>query len=157
MIVEATISIRASQAAVWAAITDIEGLQKIISGIERIEIVERPTSEATGLKGLRWRETRLLFGKPATAEKWITEVSDHAFYESQAQSDGFIFVTTLRLSARDGAVLLTSSHDSRPQTLRARLMAMTMLLLFRGTIRNAVLQDLNDIKAALEGPAKQAA
>jgi hypothetical protein len=44
--------------------TDIENASKIISGIDKIEVVEKPTH---GLVGLRWRETRMLFGKPATA------------------------------------------------------------------------------------------
>ena len=63
MLVEAQITINASKAAIWAAITDIENASEIITGIEKIEIVEKP---AAGLVGLRWRETRMLFGKPAT-------------------------------------------------------------------------------------------
>ena len=70
MIVEVQVTINGSRAAIWAAITDIENASKTMSGIENIEVVEKP---ANGLVGLRWRETRMLFGKPATAEKWITD------------------------------------------------------------------------------------
>src|SRR5262249_15257427 len=70
MLVEAQVTINGSKAAVWTAITDIENASKTISGIEKIEIIEKP---ANGLAGLRWRETRMLFGKPATVEKWITD------------------------------------------------------------------------------------
>jgi len=66
MLVEAQVTIHAPKPAVWAAITDIEHAAETISGIEKIEIVEKP---ANGLVGLRWRETRMLFGKPATVEK----------------------------------------------------------------------------------------
>jgi hypothetical protein len=66
MIVEARAIINGSRAAVWAAITDIENASEIISGIENIEILEKP---ANGLVGLRWRETRKLFGKSAAVEK----------------------------------------------------------------------------------------
>ena len=71
------------------------------------------------------------------------------FYRTRAESDGFVFLTTLGL-AEDGrgGVVLTSSHDSRPQTLKARVMAIPMGLLFRGVVRKAVLQDLEDYKAA---------
>ena len=67
MIVEAQVTINGSKAAIWAAITNIENASETISGIEKIEVLEKP---ANGLVGLRWRETRMLFGKPATAEKW---------------------------------------------------------------------------------------
>src|SRR5438046_817417 len=66
MIVEAQVTINGSKAAIWAAITNIENASETISGIEKIEVVEKP---ANGLVGLRWRETRMLFGKPATVEK----------------------------------------------------------------------------------------
>src|SRR5262245_405311 len=81
MIVEAQVTINGSKAAIWAAITNIENAAKTISGIEKIEIVEKP---AHGLVGLRWRETRMLFGKPATAEKWITDAAEDAFYKTRA-------------------------------------------------------------------------
>ena len=60
MIVEAQVTINGSKAAIWAAITNIENAAEIISGIEKIEVLEKP---ANGLVGLRWRETRMLFGK----------------------------------------------------------------------------------------------
>lgn len=147
MIVEAQVTINGSRAAIWAAITSIENASKIISGIETIEVVEKP---ATGLVGLRWRETRMLFGKPATAEKWITEAVENEFYKTRAEDQGFVFLTTMSLSEGGGGVTLTSSHDSRPQSAVARLMSIPMGLLFKGVARKAILQDLNDIKAAVE-------
>ncbi len=66
MIGEAEMTIDAPRAAVWAAITDVASASAILSGVEKIEIVAQPPH---GLVGLRWRETRLLYGKPATAEK----------------------------------------------------------------------------------------
>ena len=70
MLVEAQVTIKGARAAIWAAITNIEHASATISGITNIEILAKP---ATGLVGLKWRETRILFGKPATAEKWITD------------------------------------------------------------------------------------
>ena len=60
MLVEAQVTINGSKAAIWAAITNIENASQTISGIENIEVLEKP---ANGLVGLRWRETRMLFGK----------------------------------------------------------------------------------------------
>lgn len=146
MTVEAHLSIHASKAAVWAATTDIAHFAQLLSGVEKIEILERP---ATGLVGLKWRETRILFGKPAAVEKWITEAKEHEFYRTRAEQDGFVFITTNRLSGSDGNVTLTGVHETRPQGLAAKLKSLPMVF-FRGVIKKAILQDLNDVKAEVE-------
>jgi len=146
MNVEVQVTINGSKAAVWAVLADMENAARTISGIEKIEIVERP---ASGLVGLRWRESRMLFGDLATVEKWITEAVENEFYKTRAESDGFVFLTTVRLSGSNGAVTLTSSHDSIPQGIAARLKSLPMPL-FKGVARKALMQDLNDIKAAVE-------
>lgn len=148
MLVEAQLAVAGTRAAVWSALADIAGAARIISGIRQVEIVEKP---ASGLVGLRWRETRMLFGEAATVEKWITQSVENEFYETRAEDKGFVFLTTMRI-AQDGAgVTVSSSHESRPQTLLARLQAIPMALFFKGVIRKAILQDLGDIKAAVEG------
>jgi hypothetical protein len=147
MIVEAQVTINGSKAAVWAAITNIENAAEIISGIENIEVLEKP---ASGLVGLRWRETRMLFGKPATAEKWITDAAENEFYKTRAEDGGFVFLTTKRISESSGGMTLTESHESKPQGIVARLMSIPMMLFFKGMIKKALLQDLNDLKAAVE-------
>jgi len=154
MIVEARVTINGSRAAIWAVITDIENASKSIRGIQKIEVLEKP---ASGLVGLKWRETRMLFGKPATAEKWITDAAENEFYETRAESDGFVFTSTTRISASSGGFTLTSSHDSQPQGIAARVLSIPMLFLFKGVARKALLQDLNDIKAAVEKERSMAA
>ncbi len=146
MIVEAQIPINGSRAAVWAAITDIEGAAKIISGIVKIEMVEKP---ASGLVGLRWKEPRMLFGEAATVEKRITEAAENEFYKTRAEDSGFVFLTTLRISEGGGGITLISSHETQPQGFVARLKALPMVF-FKGVIRKAIMQDLNDIKAAVD-------
>jgi hypothetical protein len=147
MLVEAQVTIKGSKAAVWAAITDIENASKIISGIENIEVLEKP---ANGLVGLKWRETRMLFGKPATAEKLITDAAENEFYKTRAEDNGFVFLTTMSISESSGGITLTSSHDSQPQRIVARLMSIPMGILFKGVAKKAILQDLKDIKSAVE-------
>src|SRR6185295_1342155 len=104
MIVEAQVPINGSKAAIWAVITNIENASDIISGIEKIEVVEKP---ANGLVGLKWEETRMLFGEPATVEKWITDAAENEFYKTRAESDGMIFLTTFRISESSGGMTLT--------------------------------------------------
>lgn len=147
MIVEVQVEIKGTREAIWAAMTDIENASKTMSGIENVEVLEKP---AHGLVGLKWAETRMLFGKPATAEKWITDAAENEFYKTRAESDGFVFVSTTSIAESRGGMTLTSSHDSRPQTVVAKLMSIPMVLFFKGVARKALLQDLNDIKAAVE-------
>ena len=146
MLVEAQVTINGSKTAIWAAITNIANASEILSGIENIEVLEKP---ANGLVGLRWRETRMLFGEPATVEKWITDAAENEFYKTRAEDRGVVFITTLRISESSGGITLTSSHDSKPQGIVARLMSIPMVL-FRGVAKMALLQDLNDIKSAVE-------
>ena len=147
MVVEAQVTINGSKAAIWAAITNIENASEIISGIENIEILEKP---ANGLVGLKWRETRMLFGKPATADKWITDAVENEFYKTRAEEQGFVFLSTTSISESSGGITLTSSHDSQPQGIVAKLLSTPMMFLFKGVTKKALLQDLNDIKAAVE-------
>jgi len=45
---------------------------------------------------------------------------------------------------------LRESHESKPQGIVAKLKAIPMRLFFKGVIKKALLQDLNDIKSAVE-------
>ena len=147
MIAEVQITIKGSREAVWAAITDIENASETISGIDKIEVVEKP---ASGLVGLKWRETRMLFGKPATVEKWITEAEEKRFYKTKAEDGGFVFTTTKAISESGGGMTLSEIHESKPQGMAAKLMSIPMRLFFKGVMKKAILQDLNDTKAAVE-------
>ena len=146
MLVEAQVTINGSRAAIWAAITNIENASETISGIEKIEVLKEP---ANGLVGLKWRETRMLFGKPATVEKWITDAAENEFYKTRAEDGGFVFLITKSISESSGGMTLTASHESKPQSIVAKLQV-PMLFLFKGVVKKALLQDLNDIKAAVE-------
>ena len=146
MIVEAQVAINGSKEAVWAAITDIENAASIISGIKNIEVIEKP---ANGFVGLRWKETRILFGNSATVVKWITDATPNEYYKTKAEDSGFVFVTTFRISPSNGGVTLTSTHETKPQGIVSHLKALPMFL-FKGMIRGAIQHDLNDIKAAVE-------
>lgn len=147
MLVDVQVTINGSKTAIWDAITNIEHAAQFISGIEKIEILDKPTS---GLVGLKWRETRILFGKPATADKWITDAAENESYSTRAESDGFIFLSTIRIEESNGGMTLTSIHDSQPQTLATKIMAIPMSLFFKGVAKKALMQDLVDIKAAVE-------
>lgn len=147
MIVEALVTIHGSKEAIWAVITNIESASDSISSIQDVEVLEKPEN---GLVGLKWRETRTMFGKTATEEMWITDAAENEFYKTRAESHGFIYVSTFSISAQNDSCSLTMTHDSKPQGFVAKLLAFPMGFVFKGMMKKAILQDLNDIKAVVE-------
>lgn len=91
----------------------------------------------------------MLFGKPATVEKWITDAAESEFYKTRAEDGGFVFLTTMRISESSVGMTLTSTHETKPEGIVASLKSMPMFL-FKGVIKKAILQDLTDIKSAVE-------
>jgi carbon monoxide dehydrogenase subunit G len=146
MLVEAQVNINAPKTAIWAVMTDIENAATILKGVEKIEVIEKP---AEGLVGMRWRETRMYFGKPATVEKRIIDAVENEFYKTTAEDSGFVFLATMSISESGSGVTLTSSHDTQPQGFIAKLKS-TPMFLFKGILKKALSQDLNDIKTAVE-------
>lgn len=146
MTVTEKITIAKNRSFVWPTLTDIKNLENIISGIEKIEILNQP---ASGLTGLKWRETRMYFGKPASVEKWITEAVENEFYKTRAEMDGFIFITIMNLSQIDEQTILTSTHETIPLGFISKLKSLPMVF-FKGVLKKAILQDLKDIKNTLE-------
>jgi hypothetical protein len=61
----------------------------------------------------------------------------------------FRFLSTISISENGCGVTLTSAHDTQPQGFVAKLKS-TPMFLFKGVIKKALLQDLTDIKAAVE-------
>jgi hypothetical protein len=50
----------------------------------------------------------------------------------------------------ESTVRSNNSFESRPQGIGAKLMSIPMRLLFKGVVKKALLQDLHDIKSAVE-------
>jgi hypothetical protein len=146
MIVEAQITIKGNKTVVWTTITNISNAADIIGGVEKIEILNKPV---IGLVGLKWRETRMYFGKPAAIDKWITDAVENKCYKTRAEMDGFIFLTIMTISESGDNVTLTSSHETQSQSFIAKLKSLPMIF-FKGMLKKAILQDLNDIKEAVE-------
>ncbi|MDT4966891.1 MAG: hypothetical protein QOJ64_1628 [Acidobacteriota bacterium] len=147
MLVETQVTIKGSKAAIWAAITNIENAAEIISGIEKIEVLEKP---ANGLVGAKVARDPKAVRQVSYPDKWITDAVENEFYKTRAEDNGFVFLSTMSISESSGGNTLTSSHDSQPQGTGAKIMSIPMALLFKGVAKKALLQDLNDIKAAVE-------
>lgn len=146
MNIQVKISIDAAKENVWKVITDIEGSVNNIKGIEKIEILEK---DGDNFKGLKWRETRTMFGQTATEVMWITDAVENEYYMTRAESHGAIYKTELRLSENGESTFLTMSFRAEFITLKAKLFSF-MGILFLSATKKALKEDLNDIKKAVE-------
>ncbi len=147
MAIEVEVTIEGSKADVWNVITDIQNAADTITGIEEIEVLERP---GDGLVGLKWKETRTIFGRTATEIMWITDVVENEMYKTRAESHGAVYITSLVVSEQGAKTRLTMAFDAAPQTLSAKVMAATTGIFFKKATKNALEQDLIDIKTAVE-------
>lgn len=141
------VDIEASPKAVWAVVTDIENAAKTIKAIEKIEILEMPK---TKLVGLKWRETRTMFGKTATEVIWITGAAEASHYETRAESHGSIYKTRVSLQQDDGGTRLQMEFEGMPVTFGAKLIWGLVGFMFKGATRKALQKDLEDIKKKVE-------
>ena len=142
------VPIEASKQEVWNAIADIENADKRISGIDEIEVLNKPEQ---GLVGFKWKETRTMFGKTATETMWVTEAVENDHYDVEAQSHGSIYKTRMFVTDESGKTELGWDFNAEPQTLGAKILSATMGFMFKGATEKALTKDLEDIKAYVEG------
>lgn len=147
MIVTLEIAINRSRDSVWNAITDIEKCESMISSIKKINILDKPSDS---LVGLRWEETREMFGKKATETMWVTESVVNEYYCTRAESHGSVYVTRLSLTESGSGTLLTIAFSGIAQTNIAKILSFLMGPLIRMSIKNALMKDLEDIKGFVE-------
>lgn len=147
MNIEVSTRIRAPREKVWKAVTDIENAVNTISAIEKIVVLERPSD---GIVGLKWRETRKLFGKTAEETMWITDARDNESYTTRAESHGSVYTTIVSLGDAGGSTELSMRFGAEPVTPGAKIMWALTGFLFKGATAKALMQDLEDIKKAVE-------
>lgn len=148
MEVSVEVEIAKSKEQVWQAISDIDHCMDMISGILAIEILHRPKS---GLLGLKWKETRMMFGKEASETMWITDVVENQYYCTRAESHGSIYIT--RMAVRDNGdhqSVLSMSFNGQGQSMMMKIMSALMSPFMKGSMKKMLLDDLNQIKSFVE-------
>ncbi|MER5735494.1 SRPBCC family protein [Streptomyces sp. NPDC002262] len=140
--------VAASPGRVWESITDLPDLPRVLSGVQRVEVL---TEGGFGV-GTRWRETRRMLGKEATEEMTVTECEPPDRYVTVAGSHGMDYVSelSLRPDGPEGSVLRMAfsarpAHGRRPNPV-ARLLAR----LGAKAVSRALAKDLDDIARAVE-------
>ena len=145
-----SIPINASKEAIWQVVTDWENAAERISGINSIEVLNKP---ADGIVGFKWIETRTMFGREATETMWVTEAVENDYYNVAAESHGTKYLTQISIKEENGVNQLVMSFNGTPVSTGAKIMSFLMGWMMKGTLRKAVNKDLEDIKAAVEAKA----
>ncbi|MEL6670202.1 MAG: SRPBCC family protein [Bacteroidota bacterium] len=147
MQLSSSVEINASRQDIWNTITDWENLADHISGIQSVEILEKPQS---GIVGFKWKETRVMFGKEASETMWVTDATEPNYYQVGAASRGSEYETTFRILGDSQPYQLEMDFKGTPQTTGAKVMNALVGWMFKGAARKALHQDLEDIKSHLE-------
>lgn len=146
MALNCSVRIRGSQQAVFDAISDLEHASERVRAIQKVEVL----TDGPMAKGTRWRETRTMFGKECTEEMEITAFDAPNGYEVGADNCGCHYETRFSLRPEGDETVVEMSFRAIPTSLKGRLM-MPMGFLMQGMMKKMVLQDLNDLKAHVEG------
>ena len=141
------IDIESSKSKVWAAITDIKHCDKMISGITKLNIIEQPEE---GLIGLKWTETRLMFGKEAAETMWITDCKEQVYYYTRAENSGAIYVTKMSVLEVGNTTRLTMLFTASSDSFFVRIISSIMSLFIKTYMVKMLKRDLEDIKSFVE-------
>jgi hypothetical protein len=132
---------------VWAAITDFENCTNMISAIVDLKVIHKPEQ---GLIGLKWIETRRIFGKEATETMWITDCNDGEYYCTRAENCGAIYSTKIVLAQVGDKTRLTMSFSSTSDSIFVRALSSFMSLFFKKSMVRMLEKDIDDIKVFVE-------
>lgn len=143
-----TRTVAAPPAVVWEVITDLGNAVSTLSGLQSLERLDGTGYEV----GTRWRETRVMFGKAATEEMWVTEVEPERRTVVAASSHGADYRSGFTLEpAGDGTELtITFSATVSNPSLLSKIMMKAFGALGAKASAKALQKDLDDIAAAAE-------
>lgn len=152
MQIEVRREVAAPAEVVWEIITDLERWPEVLGGIDAVErLDDLPAFQV----GTRWRETRTMFGKQATAEMGVTEVEPGRSYTTTASEGSTTYVSTIRvLPVDDANCELTMTFAGTTTGLVSRVLAATLGRLAAGSTRRALAKDLDAIATHAERTAR---
>ena len=100
--------------------------------------------------GTRFRETRVMFGKEATEEMWVTEFVPNRSMTIRADGCGCEYTTVYTFEDRGAATHVRLEMTIRPGTFLAWLM-IPLGWIMTPFMRKCFAQDMEDLGTALEG------
>lgn len=142
----AELTVKAPKEAIWAVICDIDHCDQNIGGIQKVEVLEKP---AIGMVGLKWRETRTMFGKEATEVMWVTEAEENSYYQTRAESHGSIYSSRMAIEDKGDHCLLSMAFNGEAVSMGAKIGDVIFSRMMTKSTEKALLVDLEDIRAAV--------
>lgn len=140
--------IRAPLHVVWQVITDLDGAAETLTGIEKVERLEGEGYDV----GVRWRETRTMFGKEATEEMWVAAVDAPHSTTVVAESHGTRYTTVFTCEPSASGTLLNIDFAGIPArpSLGQKLAGAVFGAIGRKASQKALEKDLDDIATAAQ-------
>jgi uncharacterized membrane protein len=141
-----SIDINAPVDKAYQLFSDIKNIDKNLSAIDKIEILESNPE----FVGTRWRETRTEFGRSETVEMWVTNAKKDEFYEVESDSHGVHYYSRYDFEPITGnSTKVSFTFRGTPQTFAAKLMSL-MAVFFKGATKKLFLKDMQELKTVLE-------
>lgn len=133
---------------VFEVATDLRRAPETIRGILALEVL----TEGPIRKGTRFRETRLMFKREATAEMEVTAFDPPRGYAIGCEEHGCAYVHRLRFEPQGAGTKVVIEFEMIPQTFVARVLGVVFAPLMRSCVKE-LRKDLEDLRAAAEGGA----
>ena len=134
---------------VFTVVADVARWADFISGIDRVEIL---TGGPIGV-GTRIRETRTMFGRSASEEMTVAELTPPRRLVLTAENHGTRYVATHDIAPSANGARLVLAFEGTPVTVAARIFSVIGLL-FLKSLRRKLEEDLRELKVEAERRAK---
>lgn len=138
--------IQASPERVFEVFADIPGTGARISAITRIEML----SDGPIGKGTRWRETRVMFGREAIEEMWISEFDPPRGYSVEANSHGAKYLTRYAFFPEGAGTRVVMEFGADATTFFAKLMGKLFFKAMAKSVQDALKKDMVELKQLCE-------
>ncbi|MFH5832868.1 SRPBCC family protein [Halalkalibaculum sp. DA3122] len=137
-----SIAIDAPAELVFKTIADIRNFSEAVPDIVEVEFLSKSTYGV----GTRFRETRVMYGREATEELEVTELVENSRIRIVAESHGVRWDSLFTVEETGEETTLTLVMDIQPQKFMARIMTPLM----KGSIRKALVKDMEAVKKYCE-------
>ena len=81
---------------------------------------------------------------------WITDYVENEYYQTRAESHGSIYISRLSIKRVENHIKLTMSFSAEAQTFFVKIFSLCMGFVIKGSMKKALIKDLNDIKTHVE-------
>ena len=141
--------VAAPRATTFEVFSDFQNAASTVSAIERIEML----TEGPNRVGARFRETRTMFGRPATETMEVSAFDPPRSYTLAAESHGARYATTFTFTEAAGGTEVEMRFVVTPVTFMAKVMGLLMKPMMKKMVAVCA-KDLEDLARVAEARAQ---